>query len=58
MWMCCARIPATGALEPVAQANLLACLAELIDTRFGGRISKRYLTELQVARTRRPSRVR
>jgi SAM-dependent methyltransferase len=45
------------ALEAVAQANLLACIAELIDTRFGGQISKRYLTELQVARTQRPSRV-
>jgi hypothetical protein len=45
------------ALEPVAQANLLTCIAELIDTRFGGHISKRYPTELQVARTRRPSRV-
>jgi len=40
------------ALEPVAQANLLACVAELIDTRFGGQISKRYLTELRVARRR------
>jgi hypothetical protein len=46
------------ALEAVAQANLLACIAELIDTRFGGQISKRYLTELQTARTQRPSRAR
>jgi SAM-dependent methyltransferase len=37
------------ALEPAAQARLLGCLAELINARFGGRISKRYLTELRVA---------
>ncbi len=42
------------ALEPVAQANLLACIAELIDSRYGGRISKRYLTELRIARRRPP----
>jgi hypothetical protein len=40
------------AMEPAAQANLLACIAGLIDSRFGGRISKRYLTELRVARRR------
>jgi SAM-dependent methyltransferase len=40
------------ALEPVPRANLLACIAELIDSRFGGRISKRYLAELRVARRR------
>lgn len=40
------------ALERNAQAGLLACITDLIDGRFGGRISKRYLTELRVARTR------
>jgi SAM-dependent methyltransferase len=37
------------ALEPTAQANLLDCIATLIDTGYGGRISKRYLTELRTA---------
>jgi SAM-dependent methyltransferase len=37
------------AMEPTAQANLLDCIAGLIDTGYGGRISKRYLTELQTA---------
>jgi SAM-dependent methyltransferase len=37
------------ALEPTAQAKLLDCIASLIDTRYGGRISKRYLTELRIA---------
>ena len=37
------------ALKPAARARLLGCIAELIDARFGGRISKRYLTELRVA---------
>jgi hypothetical protein len=35
------------AMEPTAQADLLDCIARLIDTGYGGRISKRYLTELQ-----------
>jgi SAM-dependent methyltransferase len=34
------------------RAGLLACIAELIDGRFGGRIAKRYMNELRV--TRRP----
>jgi SAM-dependent methyltransferase len=38
------------ALEPARRQGLLDCLAGLIDDRFGGRITKRYLTELQVAR--------
>jgi SAM-dependent methyltransferase len=38
-------------LEPTAQASLLDCIAHLIDTRHGGRITKRYLTELRVAST-------
>jgi SAM-dependent methyltransferase len=37
------------AMEPTAQANLLGCLADLIDTGYGGRIRKRYPTELQTA---------
>jgi SAM-dependent methyltransferase len=39
------------ALEPAAQASLLGCIARLIDTRYGGRVTKRYLTELRVAST-------
>jgi SAM-dependent methyltransferase len=39
------------ALAPDARDRLLACIGELIDTRFGGRIAKRYLTELTVATT-------
>ncbi len=37
------------AMNPMARASLLGCIAGLIDTRFGGRISKRYLTELRTA---------
>ena len=37
------------ALEPVARGGLLGCIADLIDVRYGGRIVKRYLTELTVA---------
>jgi hypothetical protein len=37
------------ALEPVSRANLLDCIANLIDSRYGGRITKGYLTELRVA---------
>jgi SAM-dependent methyltransferase len=37
------------ALEPEAQRNLLDCIANLIDSGFGGQITKRYLTELRVA---------
>jgi SAM-dependent methyltransferase len=37
------------ALDPPAQANLLDCIAELIETGYGGRITKRYLTELRIA---------
>jgi SAM-dependent methyltransferase len=39
------------ALAADARARLLACIGELIDTRFGGRVAKRYLTELTVATT-------
>jgi len=37
-------------LDPQAQTGLLDCIGRLIDTRYGGRITKRYLTELRVAR--------
>jgi hypothetical protein len=37
------------AMEPAAQAKLLDCIAGLIDRRYGGRVSKRYLTELRIA---------
>ena len=39
------------ALEPTAQDNLLGCIAQLIDTKYDGQITKRYLTELRVAPT-------
>jgi SAM-dependent methyltransferase len=42
------------ALPPDAREALLACVGELMDTRFGGHIAKRYMTELTVA-YRRPS---
>jgi hypothetical protein len=31
--------------------GLLACIADLIDTRYQGSVTKRYLTELRVARS-------
>jgi SAM-dependent methyltransferase len=37
------------AMEPAEQTGLLDCIAELMDDRFGGQITKRYLTELRVA---------
>lgn len=40
------------ALPPEALCNLLACIADLIDTCYGGHIAKRYLTELRVAHRR------
>ena len=40
------------ALASDARDGLLACIGELIDMRFGGRIAKRYMTELTVARRR------
>ena len=36
------------ALAPAALDALLACIGELMDSRFGGRITKRYMTELTV----------
>lgn len=41
------------ALAPEARANLLDCIATLIESRYGGRITKRYLTELRTARRQR-----
>jgi SAM-dependent methyltransferase len=38
------------ALPEVNRVELLACLARLIDTRLDGRVRKRYLTQLHVAR--------
>jgi SAM-dependent methyltransferase len=43
------------ALASDAREGLLACIGELIDTRFGGRIAKRYMTELTIACRRPPS---
>ena len=40
------------ALAPEARRGLLACIADLIESRYGGRITKRYLTELRVAHRR------
>lgn len=39
----------TLALAPAARAGLLDCIGTLIDTRYGGRVTKRYLTELRLA---------
>jgi SAM-dependent methyltransferase len=36
-------------LDPEIQAGLFDCIAHLIDSRYGGQITKRYLTELRVA---------
>jgi SAM-dependent methyltransferase len=40
------------ALEPTARAGLLDCIAALIDDRYGGVITKRYLTTVRLARRR------
>jgi SAM-dependent methyltransferase len=40
------------ALAPEARNNLLGCIAHLIESRHGGRITKRYMTELRLARRR------
>jgi SAM-dependent methyltransferase len=40
------------ALPTEQREGLLACIANLIESRNGGRITKRYLTELRVARRR------
>jgi SAM-dependent methyltransferase len=41
------------AMSPSSRRDLLDCIANLIDTKYGGRITKRYMTEL--ATTRRAS---
>ncbi|WP_372343193.1 class I SAM-dependent methyltransferase [Streptomyces sp. KL116D] len=40
----------TRDLEPAARSGLLDCVGDLIDRHYGGRVTKRYLTELRVAR--------
>lgn len=40
----------TLALEPGAREGLLACVADLIETRYGGRVVKRYRSELLMER--------
>ncbi|WP_327654811.1 class I SAM-dependent methyltransferase [Streptomyces sp. NBC_00483] len=39
----------TLALDPPARAGLLDCIGTLIDSRYDGRVTKRYLTELRLA---------
>jgi SAM-dependent methyltransferase len=39
------------ALDPASLNGLLDCIANLIDTRYDGQITKRYLTELRIAST-------
>lgn len=41
------------ALASEARAHLLAGIADLIESRYGGRITKRYMTELRTARRRK-----
>lgn len=38
------------AMPPDRQTGLLNCIANLIDTRYGGQITKRYMTQLATAR--------
>jgi SAM-dependent methyltransferase len=40
------------AMPPAAREGLLGCLGQLIDSHYGGRITKRYLFELRAARRR------
>lgn len=40
-------------LELAVRDQLLDCITDLIDSHYGGRITKRYLTELRVAHARR-----
>ncbi|SEG91589.1 Methyltransferase domain-containing protein [Actinacidiphila yanglinensis] len=40
------------ALPPRAREGLLECIGALIERRYAGRVTKRYLTELRVARAR------
>lgn len=43
------------AMASDARRGLFACLARLIDADHGGRVTKRYLTELAVAYTNNPA---
>ena len=38
------------AMEPLPQRGLLACIAHLIDDRYRGRVTKRYMNEMAVAK--------
>ena len=38
-------------MEPGAQRGLLSCIGRLIDQRYGGQVTKRYMNELAVAHT-------
>jgi hypothetical protein len=40
----------TLVMDRAAREGLLRCLADLIDSRFGGQITKRYILGLRVAR--------
>lgn len=39
------------AMQPDARQGLLACIASLIDDRYGGQVAKRYMNELAIAFT-------
>lgn len=41
----------TLAMSPPTAAGLLRCVGDLIDGRYGGRVAKRYLSELRVTRS-------
>ena len=43
-------------MAPAAQTGLLECITHLIDAKYDGRITKRYLTELRTAPTIDPGR--
>ncbi|WP_420032461.1 class I SAM-dependent methyltransferase [Streptomyces sp. cg28] len=45
----------TRALAPAARAGLLDCVGRLIDRAYGGTVTKRYLTELRLARVDGPA---
>jgi SAM-dependent methyltransferase len=44
--------PGTIMLAPASREALLGCLGQLIDSRYGGRVTRRYLFQLRVARRR------
>jgi hypothetical protein len=44
----------TRSLPPVTRQDLLDCIARLIESRYNGQITKRYLTEMRLAH-RRPA---